>query len=631
MPIEDQKPEPISPPPRPIEPDVEETESEAQAAAQPRGTAAPSHRRPGRSITLPARRGSLRGWIVLASLLLISLPLLLVQLRHPHVRDSSEAITLTTSIQTWQYQRRMTTMPAFSVDRLVPYYNEEIQWQLPPGVTWLHLIAFHLAADDRTDMADLIWIGRLTGVAMTLLALVGVFWAGHSIGGIRPAILAAMICAGSPIWLYDGRLAEPAMVYVAWSILSIAAALWAIRPLKPAPTVWRQGLGWGLCGVAMAAAVLSVGPGALAGCCLPILLVLFICPNRLSHSLGLVAAFLIAVLIVLPWAVYAHQGDPAAWPTEIGAWVPVDWLEPHVLFSRAFERLGIALLALIPWTLWLIAGVVQPFSSSSEGVRAKLFIGLGWFAVSLLVFMGSTKEGGSATLLAVIPAAAILFAELFEHYRSLADMGRYARFWRIMRWVHVFVLICVTMLVPTMLFIRPSALPFKVPVDRLVGPVNWLFAVGVTAALAAMLVLSIRWASKHYPVKAAIAWNLWGIMLLFALLLPLSTGPLSENPLKSDGTDVAGITRGAKLFYLAPLPEAGVARRAPSTPDPVLVLYARQSIPVITQEGLSQMAEENTEFYLLAPRGTQPPIEGMTPSLELTSIDLKLWRYRASL
>jgi hypothetical protein len=466
---------------------------------------------------------------------------------------------------------------------------------------------------------------------MALLAMVSIFWAGHSIGGLRTATLAALVCLGSPLWLYDARLAEPAMVYVAWSLLSIAAALWAIRPLKPPPSIWRQGFGWMLCGTAMAAAVLCVGPGGFAGCCLPILVMLFICPNRLSHALGLVAALLIALLMVMPWAVYAHLRDPAAWPTNMAAWVPMDWLDPGLMFSRGLERLGLTLLVLMPWTLWLIAGVVQPFSHSSEGARAKLFLGLGWFAVAVVVFLGSTNDGGEATLLAVIPAGAIVFAELFEHYRTLADMGRYARFWRIMRWTHIFVLICVTMLVPTFLWIRPAAIPDRFSANQVFGSVHPVFVAGVTAALALMLVLSIRWAAKHHPVKAALAWCLWGIMLLFSIILPVWTGPVSTNPLSKEGEAIAGVTHGSRLFYLIPPNATGGTPSDKLKANPILVLYANQSIPAITQAELEQVASENQQFFVLTRRSTTPPLPGMTPTLELAQVELKLWRYGESL
>src|SRR5690606_24382401 len=146
-----------------------------------------------------------------------------------------------------------------------------------------------------------IHIGRVLSCLLFLLTVTCVYWAGHCIGGYRTALFAGLLASVNPLLIYHGRLATPAIAVIAMMMLAIAAALWAIRPLRAAPSVTRQGIGWGICGLAMGAAAFIAGLGTMPVMACTILLILLLCPSRVSHLMGLIAAMLISALMIVSW------------------------------------------------------------------------------------------------------------------------------------------------------------------------------------------------------------------------------------------------------------------------------------------------------------------------------------------
>ena len=87
----------------------------------------------------------------------------------------------------------------------------------------------------------------------TLAALGAVFWAGTQLGGLGTAVLAGLVFLANPLWLVFGRSATAEAPAVAAALLAAAAALWAMRPLRPAAKLRRQLSGYTLSGLLLGA------------------------------------------------------------------------------------------------------------------------------------------------------------------------------------------------------------------------------------------------------------------------------------------------------------------------------------------------------------------------------------------
>ena len=339
-----------------------------------------------RSLTaLPKQPRRALDWLLLLFCLAVPLPVLLIELGRPDVVDPQEARTLATSVDSWRHLPR-TTGTHDPLELVTPYLNNRAELRSPPGLTWLHLAIFKLnPLHGPSDVGDLVLAAAGIG-GPALLAVAAAFWAGKSIGGTPTAVFAGLVCAANPFFLYQVRLASPPVAHTALAMLSIAAALWAIRPLKPSPSLWRQGAGWAVSGLALAGAFLLAGPLAMITVVAPLCLLLLLCPGRKGHLLGLLAAGLIGVLTVLPWVLYVQQRDLRVWIYWLTETLPLRQLDLADLPRRAGERLLVGLAILLPWTLWLFGAILQPFSHSSRGARLRLFLSWSWFAsVGLLL------------------------------------------------------------------------------------------------------------------------------------------------------------------------------------------------------------------------------------------------------
>ncbi len=494
---------------------------------------------PGRPVIRPPRpRDRLSVWLLLLLTLALTCPVLLLDIHRPEVTEAEEALTLAASVQT--HARLFAHPPAswFVPDSLTPYLGDVPQWRLPPAVAWIQLLVFRARGLDpaTTPIERYVTLARLSAVAMGLLAIAGVFWAGMSLGGLRTAGFAALVCATSPAFIYQARLASPPIYYTAWYMLSIAAALWALRPQRHLPTIARQAVGWGLCGLAMGMAVLTAGPGALLSIALPILTVVVICPNRISHVLGLLASVLLAALTVLPWAAFAHQQDAEAWSMNWMLWIPLHWLDFRQLMSVAGWRGLLLLVGLLPWTLWLLGAVAQPFSTSSAGTRTRMFLGWGWFLWATVILLGAATTGWRCCLTAAIAVSAVLIAQLFTQYINLAAAGRHARLWRLLRWPHLVLLALASVGMGMVLGAQPyligqGLLPSWVAAANL----GWFYAGGATLALLGVVALSTHWAWMEFPSKSISRLGRLGFDSYVGFCLPLYPRTLGSECLAFGG------------------------------------------------------------------------------------------------
>ena len=564
----------------------------------------------------PPRRGDrIMDWLIMLLCVSVASPALMVNLKWPDAADPHEARAVTTSIETFERLATLEDDATFAVSQLQPYLNNRRQLEQPPGLTWAHLTIFALSPWPISEASTegLVLLARVASVLMGLLIVAAVYWAGHSVGGRTTAVLAALVCAANPVFLWHARLATADIHFTAWALLSIAAALWAVRPLRPQPSVERQFIGWVVAGVALGLAILTHGAWALPKVVLPVIIIIILCPGRMGHLLGLVAALLIGVLMALPWAVYAHiaqELSPHAWflPTSAGA--ELGW------------RTTLIVLGILPWTLWIVVALLQPFSASSSGARLRLAIGWSWFVTATaLFFVTSPIPTRAADLLPVLPAAAIVLGQQFNQYSSLADEGRYPRLWRLFRWPHFVVFAAASVVLPGLLALQP--LPYQ---NQYTYQPGWWFWLGLSVALLGLVMLSTRWALKNFPAKALACWAVWMLVLLGTVAIPLSRGPVLKNQILSEIRDkpaLGVLTEEQPLYWLT-------SSEAEADPvNPSLLLFARRPIPQIGQDQIDQLLREHEQLYLLRPdRFDADPNSELMEDMPL--IERKLWLYTQS-
>jgi len=548
-------------------------------------------------------------WLLLLGCLALSVPAVLIDLDRPLVTKGPEALALVTARETLEHMRQSGGVGGWSLEAWVPYLNGAPDWDAPPGATWIQLAALSSTDVYDPDITRFVWVGRLVSAAAALAMIAAVFWAAHSIGGTRTAAFAAVICATNPLFIASARSASPAIFYGTWALWSIAAALWALRPMRPPPSVARQAIGWAICGLAMAFAVLTMGPVSIVPVSLPILLLVLLCPNRVSHMMGWVAALLLATLVVLVWAAYAHVQDPDAWSLDWWTWIPYHWFTREALFSAAAERSGLLVAGLLPWTLWLVAAIVQPFSTSSKGIRTRLFLGWGWFVMTLVFLLIAPASARDASLLAVTAAAAVLVAEVLNQYTELASQGKAPRFWRLLRFPHLALLIAIALMIPVVLNMIPFIRMEAAGRHGISTNLGWFFGAGFCLVLLGLVGLSVRPTFRDFPAKAMVAWSLWAAVFFAGLTVLGARGPAPESSVQGDAKLISSIVGLRQLYWWGP-PKANPARE-----QSVLVLYLGRAIPTLTTDRIDAAREEHGRFYLLA--GARGAIPAASPNTRI--------------
>ncbi|MCC5827951.1 MAG: glycosyltransferase family 39 protein [Phycisphaeraceae bacterium] len=466
------------------------------------------------------RSGGWISWIGLLLVLLLSIPCLLPTLGRPPVVHPAEREAL--AISTESYTRSVEDAPQW----LAPTLDGQKQLDKAPGVTWLHLLMWHRLEAVFGSLEDewRIYGARLVSVLMTLLAVAAVYWIGHSIGGSLTALLAGLIYMANPLVIQQGRMATMDSAFVGLYLLSVAAALWAIRPLRPSPSVERQFIGWTLCGLAMGAAQLVWGSAALAYIVPGVLVILVICPGRIGHLLGLLAALIIGVLMALPWAVYVFDqgGNPwVSWAQRFGG--PGGDQVSHLLAQLGRQFLWI-LIFLLPWTWWLLLAMVQPWSSSSRGSRLRLLIGWAFLMVNVVMLPAMPGSRELRDLLPIMAGASVVLASLFGLYSELATIGLYPRSWRWGRWPFLTILILLSILIPLWLALQDALIEWGFEQWVAGMAVPWYLSVPLGLVLLGLAGISVRWTWRDYPFHAATTWGLWCVVASGSIAIAVTAG-----------------------------------------------------------------------------------------------------------
>ena len=580
-------------------------------------------------------------WLMAVVCLMVGMPAMLVELQRPQVVSTEEARIVATSVETWRHYRQSMATGSASVgdtvevtngkdspggittlsNLIVPHLNDRLQLEHPPAVVWAHLIAFAMSNHAQLASVDqLVTYARLTSIIFALITVGAIFWAGFSIGRTTTAVLAALICATNPFFIFSARLATTTIQQTALVTLAMAAAFWAIRPLRPTPSVERQFVGWVTCGLAMGFAMLTAGLWSAFYVAVPIVLIMVLCPGRISHLMGLLASFLISLLIVVPWVVIADSNDPMIHRHWFSVFANSDWKNVPQLAGLMGQHGLILLVTMLPWTLWIVSAIIQPFSTSSSGSRVRMVIVWMWVLGCLVVVGLNPAEYRLADHLILVPPTSLLVGQLFDRYTSLAAQGRFARFWRWLRWPQLVLLGIFTAAVPVFIHLQPVLVSHGWIPSMMSGQPQWYFGVGLAIVLLAILLLSLRWTIKQYPSRSLICWIGWLVVLVGVSAILMARGPASINPMRTDAQTLATLATDQNIYWLTDTAGA-------SQPDSAVLLYSNRTLPIINPVQLSQLLTEPQPFYLIAGDLVELENSKLHVVTQLETLSAKVWEF----
>ena len=481
------------------------------------------------------RRDAGTAWLVLLGLLALAALPLVVELFQPVVFDAQEDRAVAVAVETWRRNVAYTD-PEHLLDPWTVVHQGEPRPEYPPASTWLHVIALRRTMESGMDpnAQALLWV-RIIGVGATLLLIASVYWAGHSIGGVLTASMAGLVALSMPVLVFFGRLGSGDVHLAAWVALSIAGALWAMRPMRRSPSLLRQFSGWLVCGVGLGMATLTAGPVAIPPVVLPLAVMSLICPRRLGHTLGIIAALAVAVLVVTPWSIHVHESMPEGWRQWVATMQPEGLRGQWAIYGQTVGwRASIALAVLGLWTLWLVPGLLQPFSTSTGEARRSMTLGWSWFVCTAVLMLLAPGQAGFRPLLLLIAPAALMIGQVMRQFHDLSSEGRHARLWRTSRLLTLVVTGVVSLGLPAASMFEPQ-LPawatqwLGTPLN-LFMPMHPGYWAGAALALLLIAVLAGRFALANHPGRALAGWSVWVVVLSVLLTIPLARGEFMKTP-----------------------------------------------------------------------------------------------------
>lgn len=473
-------------------------------------------------------------WLVLLGLLILATLPLIIDLNTPGIWSEQEALSIAISSETAERKAPIADGET-SLQSWTPVYQGESRWDLPPGGTWVHLVMYAgipEAVFNSDQPNDSQWASRarLGSLLMALLFVAAVFWAGYSIGGLPAGTISALIAMTMPLIIGFGRHANPHVVATAWSTLSIAGALWAMRPLRAAPSLIRQLVGWIVCGVGLGLAALTLGPTAIPGTLACTIVLAMICPRRIGHIMGLLASTALAALLLMPWALHVHGHDPDVWQLWLNQLSP-DFGQAGFgeIFQRAGYRLALAAALCGPWLIWLVSALVQPFSTSTGTARRRLLLGWGWLITALLLIEFAPSDEGQSILpglLMGVAPACVAIALVIQQFHDLSAEGRHARLWLIGRWVTCASMLVLAIALPLLGYLithQPDAVQWLPSLERsLLAKMHPSFYAGASLALILASILATRFAMNNHPGRTISCLAVWLLIFYGLAAIPIS-------------------------------------------------------------------------------------------------------------
>jgi len=504
----------------------------------------------------PDSTHKLRMWGLLILSLGVCCGPLLVELHRPAVGGPLEHVAMLSSRETWQSIHN-------EVENawLIPTWNGRQRVNKPPLVVWFNLLAWSdlepVPAGDRAALGDLneslVLRSRLVGFAMALIALAGTYWAAYSIGGVTAAAMATLATGTMLLFIRQGRSANYDTHLMGWTTLSVAAGLWAIRPLKPINWVGRRVTGWAIAGIALGAGVMTKGPIAMLYVAVPLGLTCMVAPRRrLGNALGLLFTLLLAGLLAAPWYLYVMQVVPEAgdkFATEYAALRERG--QPFYYYITIFALV-------FPWSVYLLGAMFQPFIRARGEHRRRILLGWLWF-VSLIVLLSIHPTKQFRYLVPLLPAAGVMIGQLWAYHAALAAEGLKDPGVNLLRIPHWIMIIGGAIGLPAFLLLQPEMAQLAndwfakngkiiLRPDELPG-LPWWAVVSLGVCLLTAGVLGAIWHWRWQPGRAFAASVAWIVLTMCVVQYSYARSYHRVFEHRDAAEQLAAVTAGVPVYY----------------------------------------------------------------------------------
>jgi 4-amino-4-deoxy-L-arabinose transferase-like glycosyltransferase len=409
----------------------------------------------------------------------------------------------------------------------------------PPMLTWINFLAWSGLDPGTASPVELLYRARLASVGLGLLMLTAIFWLGMTLGDSRMAILSLLV-GGSIFFLQrQMRTASYDVHFVAWASLAAASAVWAMQLRAASVVRWKAAFGWGLAGLLMAVSTMTKNPLAIVLVIVPVATAVILIPHRRRTSLiGLAAAVGLALALVTPWYAYV-----AATYEDVVASLTLEFRAARADPQPPYYY--VALLALVmPWTPWLLAGLVHPFMPTTRDCRRWRLVPWLWF---ILIFVLFSIPGAKQQryILPIIPAAALLMGQVWSDHERLARRGERDDSARLLVGAHWIILLLGSLAIGPVLAMRR-------PLARVMdwAPIPWPAAAVWTVLLCGLVWWGWRQHQRWRPMVAGITSVVWTLLVLGLFWYAYGTAPSGTHPIRVSAETFALRVAGAPVRSL---------------------------------------------------------------------------------
>ena len=536
--------------------------------------------------------GTVRVWVFFVLALAACLPPILVKLGRTEPDRIMENVTLMSSQETWIRQRS-----GEHGAWLMPSWNGRPRIEKPPMSIWLNMLAW-TDLDPATVPADTVLLrARRVAAATALLALIATFWAGMSLTrDPRAAAVAVLVTGTTAAFIRQARFATYDTHLLGFATLAIAAGLWALTG-DAGPR--RRWIGWSVCALATAAAVLSKGPLGFPLVLGPLAVMIAVMPGRRRTGFaGLVAAMAAATVLAAPWFMYMthHVGH-------VKERLAFEYLVPSYTVKPPWYYLKLIPIA-FPWSLWLIVAVALPFVKGLRERRRDLLPAWLWFVVIFVMF-SITKAKTQRYISPILPALGLVVAQVWSSYESLARDGKWVGALRWLYRIQWVVLLVLSTAFPLAVVLQHPLLKIGILKQLELPGLGSVAGIGLWMLLTGLSMAGFWWHSTGRTWFAAVVTGLWMTVFATAGYHGYAQSRHSKYAHRPDAERVAAAATGHKLVYLQ------IDEKVDDEPTKVFLFYVRRIIPAIGRNDLPALARATppVDIIISAGRGREEIVE----------------------
>ncbi len=533
-----------------------------------------------------SRKGFWYHVLVLGFILLLSAGPLLIDLGTRNPKHWMEGISLLTSQETWLKQHA-----GDSDAWLTPTCNENPRRNKPPLLVWMNMISWLDLEPETSTPAQLMYRARLVTVLLGLVLVGGTYWMGCQLHSPRLGLVAGLIAGSTPFFLQtQARMASYDMHLAAWTTLAAGAALWAWQ-FHSQPHAYKTAwLRWVICGVLMGLSWLSKNPlGVLVTTLLVASLALVDERHRMSRCMGFILALVVCLVVAMPWFFYqAQDSNSRVWDILRHEYSGQDSPQHGTTFYIILLRLA------LPWTLWLIGGLVHPFMFKHGETRSYRMIPWFWFVLILVVF---TLHTGKAPryILPIMPAIALLVAQVFDDHQTCADRGEYAPHADLLFAPHwILTLLASLCFMPFLMLQDVLVLGNCLDKPIVIAP-TMLWTVILTPILFVIALIGAWRHLMNHPVQAALFMTFWIVLVSLVYWQRYAHSPNDMDDYRANAEKVSDTIGSAPLGAVFAPGERLV--------DLEFLFFLRRTVETVSPHGIENYLDRNTPpVYLMADR-----------------------------